>query len=240
MNEGTGRVSQGYWGTHLTSEAADASETIAAPRTASGGRRRGTVLENELAKEGRRKAGGTAAAVASVEQMEAAEALMRAHSEGKMVPVWQVLDAADVSQKLGRDDDCVHYFTTSSPVRKGASSQGGVGVFATQPFEEQEVVMAFRRHCSPVSKRLAARLLLGLNGYVVHDGGDPIYLDISTFGFPARVMNNSDKPHVFVCTVTAGFSLEKYVFVFPLKSIFGGRGTLLPAREGWHEPVTGL
>ncbi|CAM9432058.1 unnamed protein product, partial [Ectocarpus sp. 13 AM-2016] len=60
-----------------------------------------------------------------------------------MVPVSQVVHAADVSQKLGRDDalhrldDCVHSFSTSSPVRKGASSQGGVGVFATQPFEEQ-------------------------------------------------------------------------------------------------------
>ncbi|CAM9956195.1 unnamed protein product [Ectocarpus sp. 8 AP-2014] len=159
-----------------------------------------------------------------------------------MVPVWQVLDAADVSQKLGRDDalhrlhDCVHYFTTSCPVRKGASSQGGVGVFATQPFEEQEVVMAFRRHCSPVSKRLAARRLSGLNGYVVHDGGDPIYLDISTFGFPTRVMNNSDKPNVFVCTlssVTAGFSQEKHVFVFALKDI-------APADELFHDPVEGI
>ncbi|CBJ48991.1 hypothetical protein Esi_0115_0032 [Ectocarpus siliculosus] len=77
--------------------------------------------------------------------------------------------------------------------------------------------MAFRRHCSSVSKRLAARLLLGLNGYVVHDSGDPIYLDISTFDFPTRVMNNSDKPKVFVCTVTAGFSREKHVFLFALK-----------------------
>ncbi|CAM9468976.1 unnamed protein product [Ectocarpus sp. 4 AP-2014] len=82
--------------------------------------------------------------------------------------------------------------------------------------------MAFRRHCSPVSKQLAARRTLKLNGYVVHDGGDPIYLDVSTFGFPARVMNNSDKPNCFVCTVTAGFSLEKYVFVFSLRSISVG------------------
>ncbi|CAM9499613.1 unnamed protein product [Ectocarpus sp. 6 AP-2014] len=181
--------------------------------------------------------------------MEAAEALMWAHSEGKMVPVWQVLDTADVSQKLGRDealhrlDDRVHYFTTSSPVRKGASSQGGVGVFATQPFEEQEVVMAFRRHCSPVtvSKRLAARLLLGLNGDVVHDGGDPIYLDISTFGFPTRVMNNSDKPHVFVCTVTAGFSREKRVcFPFRAEGHRGWRRTLPRPRGGRHQTLTGL
>ncbi|CAN0137976.1 unnamed protein product [Ectocarpus sp. 12 AP-2014] len=65
--------------------------------------------------------------------------------------------------------------------------------------------MAFRRHCSTgtVSKRLAARRLLGLNGYVIHDRGDPIYLDVSTFGFPTRVMNNSDKPNYFVCTVSS-------------------------------------
>ncbi|CAN0003925.1 unnamed protein product, partial [Ectocarpus sp. 12 AP-2014] len=203
----------------------NAAEAVAAPRSSSSGRRRGNNSGERVdEKAERRKAGGTAAA-ASVEQMEAAEALMWVHGEGKMVPVWQVVHAADVSQKLGRDDalhrldDCVHYFSTSSPIRKGASSQGGVGVFATQPFEEQEVVMAFRRHCSPVSKQLAARRRLSMNGYVVHDGGDLIYLEVSTFGFPARVMNNSDKPNVFVCTVTAGFFREKYVFVFSLRSI---------------------
>ncbi|CAB1100807.1 unnamed protein product [Ectocarpus sp. CCAP 1310/34] len=174
--------------THLTSEAANAAETIAAPRTASGGRRRWNNSGGRTGERGeRRKVGGTAAAAASVEQMEAVEALMLLFDRppvqlalpaqpaqgvdlpAPMVPAWQVLDAAAVSQKLGRDDaleqlrDYVHYFSTGSPVRQGASSQGGVGVFATQPFEEQEVVMTLRRRCSAVSKWLAARRNLSLN-----------------------------------------------------------------------------
>ncbi|CAM9746429.1 unnamed protein product [Ectocarpus fasciculatus] len=91
--------------------------------------------------------------------------------------------------------------------------------------------MAFKSQCTAVvSKRLAMRRRLKLNGYVVHDGGDPIHLDTSTVGFPAPVINNSAKPNVYVCTVTAGYSRDKYVFVCSLRSIAAGD-------ELCHEPV---
>ncbi|CAM9579470.1 unnamed protein product [Ectocarpus fasciculatus] len=124
----------------------------------------------------------------------------------------------------------VEFFATRSPVCKGEAPQRGV--FATQPFEGQEVVMAFKRqYTEGVSKRLAARRRLNLNGYVVHDGGDPIYPDVSTFGFPARVVNNCAKPNVYVCTVTAGYcSVDKFVFVFSLRAIAAGD-------ELFHDPV---
>lgn len=122
--------------------------------------------------------------------------------------------------------------TRRSLARKGGSSRRGaiIGMSATQFVGEQEVIMIFTRCCTAVSNTKPSymkkrRLVPNTREHhVVRDGGDPIDLDVSTSGFPARVMNNSEKPNVYVCRVTAGFGLsqEEHVFLLSMRNIAAG------------------